>query len=192
MAKRSLFSILSEQPWWVSLLVAMALFAGVQLILPPLAPFVALPFVAIAVYFAWQQWRSIAPATVEARLAAVRAMPWEDFALVISEAYRRRGYAIEESRSGAFDFKLRKKGQITLVQCRRWKVNQVGVGPVRELYEALDQHEAFNCVCIAAGEFSDGARQFAAGKPVTLLNGVALAELVGRIEKKGRRWFTHY
>lgn len=189
MAKRSLFSILSEQPWWVSLLVAMGLFAGVQLILPPLAPFVALPFVAIAIYFAWQQWRGISPATVEERLAALRAMPWEDFALVIGDAYRRRGFAVDESRSGAFDFKLSKQGQITLVQCRRWKVNQVGLGPVRELFEAMDRHGAFSCVCIAAGEFSDGARQFAAGKPVTLLNGPALAELVGAVERKRRRWF---
>lgn len=190
MAKRSLFSILSEQPWWVSLLVAMALFAGVQLILPPLAPFVALPFVAIAIYFAWQQLRGISPAKVVERLAAVRAMPWENFGPLVSEAYRQRGYAVEEARSGAFDFKLRKQGQITLVQCRRWKVNQVGVGPVRELYGAMDKHEAFNCVCIAAGEFSDSAREFAAGKPVTLLNGPALAKLVGAIERKDRRWFT--
>lgn len=185
MAKRSLFSILSEQPWWVSLLVAMALFAGVQLFLPPLAPFVALPFVAIALYFAWQQMRRISPEKVEERLAAMRAMPWEEFSAVISEAYRRRGYAIEESRSGAFDFKLRRNGQITLVQCRRWKVKQVGIGPVRELYDSLDKHEAFNCVCVAAGDFSDGAREFAAGKPVVLLNGPALVELVGAL-KDGR------
>jgi restriction system protein len=189
MAKRSLFSILSGQPWWVSLLVAMALFAAAQLIFPPVAPFVALPFVAIAIYFAWQQLRSISPAKAKERLAAVRAMPWEDFARLISEAYRRRGYDVDAVRSSVFDFKLCQKGRITLVQCRRWKVNQVGVGPVRELYDALDQHEAFNGVCIAAGEFSHGARQFAAGKPVTLLSGPALAELVGAVEKKGRRWF---
>jgi restriction system protein len=189
MAKRSLFSILSGQPWWVSLLVAMALFAAAQLVFPPVAPFVALPFVVIATYFAWQQLRRISPAKVGERLAAVRAMPWEAFALLISEAYRRRGYDVEAVRSGAFDFKLSQKGRITLVQCRRWKVNQVGVGPVRELCDALDKHEAFNGVCIAAGEFSDGARQFAAGKPVMLLNGPALAELVGTVGKRDRRWF---
>jgi restriction system protein len=187
MAKRSLFSILSEQPWWVSLLVAMALFAGAQFVLPPVAPFVALPFVVIAVYFAWKQWRSISPAKVEERLAAIRAMSWEDFARVIDDAYRRRGYDVEAVHNDVFDFKLRQKGRITLVQCRRWKVNQVGIGPVRELREALDKQEAFNGVCIAAGEFSDGARRLAAGTAVTLLNGLALAELVGTIEAGGHR-----
>jgi len=43
MAKRSLFSILSEQPWWVSLVVAAALFAIAYQFLPQFAPFVALP-----------------------------------------------------------------------------------------------------------------------------------------------------
>jgi len=189
MAKRSLFSILSEQPWWVSLLVAMALFAATHLILPPAAPFVALPFVAIALYFAWQQLRGIAPATVDERLAAVRAMPWEEFATLISDAYRRRGYEVEAARNGAFDFKLHQKTRITLVQCRRWKVNRVGIGPVQELCDALDKNDAFNGVCIGAGEFSDGARQLAAGKAITLLNGPALAQLVGPVGKKRRSWF---
>jgi restriction system protein len=189
MAKRSLFSILSDQPWWVSLLVAMGVFGVAQLLLPPLAPFVALPFVVVAIYIAWKQMRTVSPANAGERLAALRAMPWENFGLLINEAYRRRGYAVEESRSGAFDFKLAKDGHVTLVQCRRWKVNQVGVGPVRELYEAMDKHDAFNCVCICAAEFSESAREFAVGKRITLLNGAALAELVGTIEKTSRRWF---
>lgn len=190
MAKRSLFSILSEQPWWVSALVAALLFALTQLIFPPIAPFIALPFLGVATYLAWKQLRGASPVAVEERLAALRAIPWEHFGRVISEAYRRRGYQVEASRSGAFDFKLTKNGQITLVQCRRWKVNQVGIAPVRELYEAMNRHEAYNCVCIAAGEFSESAREFAAGKPVILLNGAALAELVGTIEKTSRRWFA--
>lgn len=189
MAKRSLFSILSEQPWWVSALVAAAVFAIVQLFFPPLAPFVALPFIAVAAYVAWKQLRSKSPVDAAERLAALREMPWENFGLIISESYRRQGYAVEESGSSAFDFKLSKNGRITLVQCRRWKVNQVGAGPLRELYKAVTRLEAYNGVCVAAGEFSANAREFAAGKPITLLTGAALVELVGTIEKKSRRWF---
>lgn len=187
MAKRSLFSILAEQPWWLSLLVAAIAFSLAQLVLPQIAPFVALPFLGVAVYVGWKALRDKTPADAAERLAALRDMSWEQFASVISAAYRRQGYAVEESKGGAFDFMLRKNGQITLVQCRRWKVNQAGVGPVRELYEAMSRHDAFNCMCVSAGEFSATARQFAAGKPVTLLNGAALAELVGAIGKKSRR-----
>jgi restriction system protein len=190
MAKRSLFSILSDQPWWVSLLVAAILFGIVQLFLPQLALFVALPFVAVAAYVAYKQLRGRSPVDAGDRLAALREMPWENFGLIISEAYRRHGYTVEESDSTAFDFTLRKNGQVTLAQCRRWKVNQVGIGPVQELYEAMLRIDAFNCVCIAAGEFSAKAREFAAGKPITLLSGAELAELVGVIGKKSPRWFA--
>lgn len=186
MARQSLFGILSRQPWWVSLLAAMAAFAIAQLVFAPVAPFVALPFVAIAIYLAWRQLRSISPETVEARLAAVRALSWEEFAALVSDAYRRRGYEVEAARDGTFDFVLRQKGRISLVQCRRWKVNQVGVGPVRELYDALDKHDAYNGICIAAGAFSEAARQFAAGKPIALVQGADLAQLVGRTGVKNK------
>ena len=146
MAKRSLFSILSEQPWWVSLLVAAALFAIVQLFVPQVALFVALPFIAVAGYAAWKQLRRPSSVHVEERLAALRSMPWENFGLAISEAYRRQGYTVEESGGGAFDCNLRKDDRITLVQCRRWKVNQVGVKPVQELHEAMSKLGAFGGV----------------------------------------------
>lgn len=189
MAKRSLFSILSEQPWWVSLLVAAALFAIVHLFLPQAALFAALPFIAVAAYAGWKQRRRPSSVNVEKRLAALRGMPWENFRLIINEAYRRQGYTVEASESGAFDFRLRKDGRSTLVQCRRWKVNQVGVKPVQELHAAMNASDAYNGVCISAGEFSASAREFAAGKRMTLLNGAPLAELVGAIEKTNRRWF---
>ena len=190
MARQSLFQILSRQPWWLTLLMAVLIFGITQLIYPPIAPFVALPFAAVAGYLAWQQLRAGPPGNVEERLAALRAMPWENFSLVVSESYRRQGYTVEESRNSAFDFRLTRRGQVTLVQCRRWKVNQVGDAPVRDLLAALEKQDAFNCVCISAGEFSRNAREYAMGKPVTLVSGAALAELVGTIEKKTRRWFS--
>lgn len=184
MAKRSLFSLLSEQPWWVSILVGMALFALAQVIFPPLAPFVALPFFAIALYFGWKQFGGLSHEQVEERLAAVRAMPWEEFSNLVAAAYRKRGYEVETARGAAFDLILRQAGRITLVQCRRWKVSQVGVGPLRELYDALEKHDAYNGVCLAAGGFSASALQFAAGKPISLLQGAELAKLLGRIPKR--------
>src|SRR5688572_10105096 len=102
MAKRSLFSILSEQPWWITLLVAVLVFGIMQLVFAPLAPFVALPFAALAVYLAWRQLRAGPPANIEERLAALRTMPWENFGPVVSEAYRRQGYIVEASTSAAF------------------------------------------------------------------------------------------
>ncbi len=189
MAKRSLFSILSEQPWWVSLVVAAALFAIAFQFLPLYAPFVALPFAVVAVYAAWKQSRGRAPADAAERLAALREMTWEQFAAVISAAYRKQGYAVEEAKGGAFDFTLRSKnGRITLLQCRRWKVNQIGVGPVRELHEAMGRNDAYNGVCVTAGEFSPNAWEFASGRPISLVSGAALLELTRKTAGFRRKW----
>jgi restriction system protein len=189
-ANDTLFKILSRQPWWVSGLVAAALFAIGELLYPPVAPFVALPFVAVAAYAGYLQLRGAVHVDVEQQLATLRGMSWEDFSSAISEAYRRQGYQVEPSRDKAFDYQLTKKGKRTLLLCRRWKVNQVGAEPLRKLNEAIARTDAYNAICIATGEYSANARTFAEGQPLTLLAGRELVELVGRIGKPRRRWFS--
>ena len=188
MARRSLFSFLSEQPWWVSLLVAALMFAVVDLVFPPFAFFVALPFALVAVYFLYRQIRRGSPVNVPERLAALRDMPWENFSLLVEEAYRRQRYTVESSKHAAFDFMLRKGEKSTLVQCRRWKVNQIGAGPLAELHEAALRLGAFDSICIGTGVFSDKAREYAADKRITLVTGPPLVELIGILQKRRWKW----
>jgi restriction system protein len=183
MARESLFSLLSRQPWWISAIVAAALFGITELVYPPVAFFVALPFLVVAVYFGYRQVRGTAPVDVDAKLAALREMSWENFSLVVAEAYRRRGYAVKEARDGAYDFVLEKGGRRTLVSCRRWKVNSVGAGPLQALAEAVAREDAYNGICIAAGQFSPNARVCVAGRPITLLEGADLVALVAAVAR---------
>jgi restriction system protein len=184
MAQDTLFHILRRQPWWISVLVAFVLFWIAHAIFPPIAPFIAVPFVVLAVYIAIVQWRRGAPVDVSGRLAELRAMSWEDFSAAVADAYRKKGYAVSPSKGAGYDFKLEKGGEVILLQCRRWKVNQVGAAPVRELAVAVDRHDARRGICLAAGEFSARARAIAADEPVTLLSGSELAELIGAQKKK--------
>ncbi|HZN25762.1 MAG TPA: restriction endonuclease [Burkholderiales bacterium] len=183
MAQDTLFHILRRQPWWISILVAIVIFWIAYAIFPPVAPFIALPFVLLALYIAIVQWRRGTPGDVGARLAELRAMSWETFSAAVADAYRNKGYAVSPSEGRGYDFKLTKQGEVILLQCRRWKVNQVGAAPVRELAEAVDRADARRGICIAAGDFSAPARAIAAGEPVTLLSGSELVELV-RVRKK--------
>jgi restriction system protein len=182
-AKETLFSILLRQPWWITVLVAFALFWVGYAIYPPIAPFVALPFAVLAIYIAFVQWRRGGPLDVPDTLATLRTMPWEKFSAVIADAYRKQGYRVSPSTGRGYDFKLEKDGRVMLLHCRRWKVNQVGAGPVRELAQAVEQNEASRGICLAAGEFSVPARSAAASDPVTLLSGRELAALVGKLRK---------
>ncbi len=184
---RTLFSLLLEQPWWISALVGLGLFAIAQIAFPPVAPFVALPFFAIAIYVAYRQMRTVSPGQVEARLAALRELSWEPFSALITNAYRRDGYDIESVNQSACDFKLTKQGRVTLLQCRRWKVNQLGAGPLEELAKAIASQDAHNGICICAGTFSPKAREFATGKPLHLVHGIELAALAGKIATRKKQ-----
>ena len=179
---RTLFSLLLEQPWWISALAGLALFGIAQMAFPPVAPFVALPFFLIALYVGYRQLRTVTPGQVETRLNAVRDMSWDQFSVIVAEAYRRQGYTVEAADKPAHDYTLTRQGRVTLLQCRRWKVNQFGVGPLQDLAKAVAATEAYNGICITAGSVSPKAREFVAGKPLALVTGSELAILVGKLK----------
>jgi len=186
---RTLFSLLMGLPWWISVLVGVMLFGITQLIFPPVAPFMALPFVVLAAYIGYRQMRIISPGVADARLKALRAMSWEEFSAAVVGSYRRQGYAVVPSTGSGHDYALTKQGRTTLLSCRRWKVSQLGVGPLEELAAAITREDAYNGACLCAGDVSAKAREFAASKPITITTGAALATLVGAVGESGKRWF---
>jgi hypothetical protein len=171
----------------LTLLVAL-IFSIMQFVFPPRLPVPWRCRSPPSPVFAWRQMRAGISVNVEERLTALRTCPWENFGLVISEAYRRQ-WVTQSKIVERFRLRLARRGQITLVmpplegEPGRRRAGAGTRGRDRE-------QNAYNCICITAGEFSANARDFARGKPVTLLTGVALAELVGTIEKKSRRWFS--
>jgi restriction system protein len=184
MAKDTLFHILSRQPWWVTLLVAFVLFWVGYAIFPPVAPFLVVPFVLLAAYIGFVQFRKGVPGNVQERLADLRAMPWDTFSAAVADAYRKLGYTVLPSAGAGYDFRLVRDGSTTLLSCRRWKVNQVGEGPVRELAQAVEREDASRGICLAAGEFTVPARKMAANEPLALISGADLAELVRAPKKR--------
>jgi restriction system protein len=190
MAKDSLFSILSRAPWWLSIAIAAALFAGIRLFLPDIAAFfAALPFLVIAGYTGWRQLRAPSVTAAADMLAKLRTMSWEGFSVVISAAFRYDGYSVTKIADGAADFELRKNGRVSIVSCKRWKVAQTGIGPLRDLHAAKQAHDAQECIYVTAGDVTANASAFAADKAIRLLNGTALGDLVARFERSKRRWF---
>lgn len=164
--------------------MGLALFGIAQLAFPPVAPFVALPFVLIAIYVAYRQLRTVSPSQVEDRLKALRELSWEPFSAIVTDAYRKQGYTIEPANKSAYDFVLAQSSRKTLLQCRRWKVNKLGAGPLEELARAVAQEGAYNGICIAAGDVSPNARAFVTGKPLSLVTGIELAALTGKIKSR--------
>lgn len=109
---------------------------------------------------------------------ALNGMSWREFEMLVGEAFRRRGYAVEETggggADGGVDLVLRKDGKTFLVQCKQWKVYSVPVQTVRELYGVMVHHKAAGAFVVTSGRFSEDAAAFARGKGIQLVDGVKL------------------
>ena len=119
-------------------------------------------------------------------LDSLRSLSWRQFELLVGEAFRRQGYAVQETglggADGGIDLLLRKEGKLTLVQCKRWKTQRVDVKVVREMFGLLAHHQASAVKIIAVGAYTADAQRFAAGKPIELITGMALLDMVRDVQ----------
>jgi restriction system protein len=184
MNKNSLFAILLRSPFWVSFLVAAAVFAFARLFVPAeYAIIEPLPFFVVGCIAAWKQLRAPSAAKVAATVEKVRDMAWNDFATAIEQGYRREGYTVNRVEGGAADFELVKGGRTTLLAAKRWKAARTGVEPLRDLVEARRKREAYDCAYVATGELTEQARKYATDHNVRMLEGAALMQLVGPLAR---------
>lgn len=68
------------------------------------------------------------------------------------------------------------------MQCKRWKTQRVDVKVVREMFGLLAHHQASEVKVIAVGAYTADAQRFAAGKPIELITGTALLEMVRNVQ----------
>jgi len=175
--ENTLFSILLRSRWWVSLLVALGIFAAVRLFLDEgFAFFAALPFIVIAGMALWRQRGLPSGARLDAALDALRAMPWEEFARALEQAYQRQGYRVKRV-AGAADFELERAGRLSLVAAKRWKVSRAGVEPLKELVAAGEARGAAECVYVLAGEMTENALAFGKKANIIWVRGADLVKL---------------
>jgi restriction system protein len=178
LAENSLFAILLRQSWWVSALLAVAVFGAVHNFMAwGYALFATTPFTVITLIVAWKQIRTPSGARLEKALEKIRSLSWEDFAKALETGFKAEGYAVRRVK-GAADLELEKLGYVTLVCARRWKVARTGVEPLRELAAAGEKCDARDCRYVVAGELTAQAREFAIQKDVKLIEGAELVKLV--------------
>jgi restriction system protein len=119
-------------------------------------------------------------------LNSLRAMSWREFELLVGEAFRRRGYVVEETglggKDGGVDLVLSKDGRKELVQCKQWRSRHVTVGVVREMYGLMAHHNAHAVKIVAIGTFTPDAATFARGKPIELIDGASLLTMIREVQ----------
>lgn len=195
MARRdSLVDDLVLCPWWVSGSLAVASY----LILPGLLPAPFRPLCGVfcwllaatailSVFRAWKVRRSLDEQT---GLGSLRALPWKAFEDLLGQVFRRQGYQVEETlgggADGGVDLVLRRNGEVTLVQCKRWKNRPVPVQTVRELFGVLHDRHADAAKLVATTRFTSEAADFAGSKPIELIDQDAVWALVRGVQCSGK------
>lgn len=113
---------------------------------------------------------------------ALEAMSWQEFEALVAEAFSRKGYKVLErggaGPDGGVDVELRMGNDKYLVQCKQWKVRQVGVAPVRELYGVMAAEGAVGGFIVASGGFTDEARKFAEGRSIKVMDANSLLAMI--------------
>ncbi len=177
-------------PWWVSVGLAAAVFVFLGHLQPPFST-LAWPATLLLLFLGFASgMRSLTSAMLFKRsvdLDALKALSWKEFEDVVAEFYRREGYEVREQlgggADGGVDLSLARAGERFLVQCKRWKGKQVPVQTVRELFGVMAAERADAGILITTSSFTREAKQFAAGKRIELIDGLALVEAVNTVQR---------
>lgn len=117
------------------------------------------------------------PAMTVEQLYALSPRAFEHY---VAELFERRGYAVEvRGRAGDLGVDLaltRADGRRAIVQCKRYR-HMIGPEIVRELFGTMIHERAAHGFLVTTADISEGARAWAADKPITLIDGRTLAAL---------------
>jgi restriction system protein len=203
--------LVAKLPWWVGVVLAgvsylvlhqfaaPAAAAAVQtsrpaaLILPMMVAAVAniaqylIPVLFIAgaglSFFRGRKRQSLVANVAQAKSAdALDGMSWQEFEMLVGEAFRLQGFSVAETggggADGGVDLVLTKGSEKFLVQCKQWKAYKVGVEIVRELYGVMAAKGATGGFVVTSGSYTKDAQEFAAGRNVKLVDGERLFGLL--------------
>lgn len=116
-------------------------------------------------------------------IAALRRKTWGEFEILVGEAIRRKGYLVKERggfrRDRGMDLIAERGREKFIVQCKHWLKWKVHEDVVKILYADITTQGFTEGWLITCGRFTDYAIEWAKGKPIRLVDGQGLVELIG-------------
>ncbi|WP_158969853.1 restriction endonuclease [Paraglaciecola sp. L3A3] len=199
----SLLKSFSYLPWWVSVIAGICVYVALKFVFPNLGmgnPYISM-IATVGQNMAWMfGGMFLLPAISsifirqkrkqlinrQRSIETLRETSWSDFEVLVGEAFRRKGFAVQENMvggaDGGIDLTLRKDGRLHIVQCKQWRRSKVGVSIVREMFGVLTASNAVSVYVVSSGHFTKDAIKFAQDLPIELINGDQLLELIADVQ----------
>lgn len=120
------------------------------------------------------------PKTTEWSMELLRRIEWKRIEELTAAYFGEKTFHAETIKAGAdlgIDLKLFVKGTrkpFAVVQCRAWKAQKVGVGPLRELLVVMAREKIAKGISVTGGEYTQEAIAFAKLNPIKLITGEML------------------
>jgi restriction system protein len=189
-----LFTVLSYLPWWISVISGLVVYVFLSYAFPAMvsenqilfmlteaskniAPFCGSLFLVPAIASIFMRKKRQKLLAQQKSIDTLKALSWQEFELLVGEAYRRLGYRVVENMTGGadggIDLQLKKDDKTHIVQCKQWRKSKIGVSVVREMFGVLNASSAKSVFIVCSGHFTKEAIAFAADLPVQLIDGKA-------------------
>lgn len=197
--KDGLLDMLMVAPWWVSVVLAALAYIALGIVpalvetenpfvrgfvqgLPRSAPYIAFLLLIPAPFALWNSWQRRQRLERQTSIDTIRELNWRHFEQLVADSYRRKGYRVSENRTpgpdGGIDLRVWQDEALTLVQCKHWRAQKVGVSTVRELYGVMTAENATAGAVVCTGTYTQQARYFARDKKIDLIDGAQVAHMV--------------
>jgi restriction system protein len=193
---------LSQVPWWVYISISSVAYFLLAYVVPlfeqqgslvdqlhvsfgpAFAPVVALALLAPASFSLLNSGRRKKKLHgLQKEIQAIQTLSHKQFENLVAETYSRIGYLVLEhsafEEDQGIDLVLRKSTNLHLVRCRNWQSHQIDLDIVKQMYSLMYDRQASGTIIITSGTFTREAHRFAANKPIELVDGRQLVELIG-------------
>lgn len=199
-----LFTILSYLPWWVSIISGLVVYVCLDYVFPSVvsnnqmmgmlaeagkhvAPFFGSLFVIPAIASIFERKKRAKLIAQQNSIESLKSISWQEFEILVGEAFRRKGYSVVENMvggaDGGIDLLLKNdKAETHIVQCKQWRKAKIGVAIVREMFGVLKASSAKSVYIVCSGAFTKEATAFASNLPITLIDGKGLLSLIENVQ----------
>ena len=117
----------------------------------------------------------------------LKKLTWSEFEHLCLLFYREQGWRVkgneQNGADGGIDLWMTKRGTRAIVQCKKYEDAKVTVKVIREMYGLMHEYDVDMAIVVTTSGFTKECDRFVEEKQITLVDGEALVEMIGKITR---------